>query len=188
MVSHGDTPISCPATTSSVECRGENRLASRRCVTKGRDFHVRDGDKLEAAAEQRELRRMSRPSSFASLAPHFVAGDASPSAELAARLAALDRRAADLDAFVAVAREAATAAAAAADQRWRDNRPLSPIDGMAIGIKDIIETEDMPTGQGSPLWTGTHTKRDAACVQALREAGAVILAKTTTTEYAGSEP
>jgi Asp-tRNA(Asn)/Glu-tRNA(Gln) amidotransferase A subunit family amidase len=131
---------------------------------------------------------MSRPTSYASLVPRFVAGDASPSAELKSRLALIERHEPAMNAFVHVAREVAIAAAAASDRRWRDNKPLSPIDGMAIGIKDVIETEDMPTGQGSPLWAGTQTKRDAACVQALREAGAVVVAKTTTTEYAGSEP
>src|SRR5262249_27347615 len=59
---------------------------------------------------------------------------------------------------------------------------------MAIGIKDIIETEDMPTGQGSPIWAGFETRRDSASVQALREAGAVILGKTVTTEFAFTEP
>ena len=58
-------------------------------------------------------------------------------------------------------------------ERWCAGRPLSPIDGMPLGIKDIIETADMPTGQGSPLFVGCHTGRDAASVAALREAGAV---------------
>jgi len=93
-----------------------------------------------------------------------------------------------MNAFVHVAREAAIAAAAASDRRWRENKPLSSVDGMTIGVKDIIETEDMPTGQGSPMWEGSQTRRDAASVQALREAGAVILGKTVTTEFAATEP
>jgi Asp-tRNA(Asn)/Glu-tRNA(Gln) amidotransferase A subunit family amidase len=94
----------------------------------------------------------------------------------------------EIGAFVHVAREAALAAAAESDRRWRSGAPLSAIDGMAIGIKDIFETEDMPTGQGSPLWEGFQTRRDAAAVQALRGAGAIILGKTTTTEFAATEP
>jgi Asp-tRNA(Asn)/Glu-tRNA(Gln) amidotransferase A subunit family amidase len=93
-----------------------------------------------------------------------------------------------LKAFVHLARERSLAAAAASDKRWRDGKPLSPIDGMAIGVKDIIETADMPTGQGSPLWKDFATHRDAASVQALREAGAIILGKTVTTEFAATEP
>ena len=59
---------------------------------------------------------------------------------------------------------------------------------MPLGIKDIIETADMPTEQGSPLFVGWRTGRDAASVAALREAGAVILGKTVTTEFAATEP
>jgi Asp-tRNA(Asn)/Glu-tRNA(Gln) amidotransferase A subunit family amidase len=57
-----------------------------------------------------------------------------------------------------------------------------------LGIKDIIETADMPTEQGSALFVGCRTGRDAASVAALREAGAVILGKTVTTEFAATEP
>ena len=131
---------------------------------------------------------MTRPASYASQAARFAAGEGSPLTELQARLARLDELNPKLSAFVRVARENALAAAAQSERRWRANAPLSPIDGMAIGIKDIIETEDMPTGQGSPLWEGFETRRDAACVQALREAGAIILGKTTTTEFAATEP
>ncbi|HUK60007.1 MAG TPA: amidase [Stellaceae bacterium] len=91
-------------------------------------------------------------------------------------------------AFVALNIEGARAAADRATARWRAGRPLSPIDGMPVGIKDIIETEDMPTEQGSPLFTGYRTGRDGASVAALREAGAVVLGKTVTTEFAASEP
>ena len=59
---------------------------------------------------------------------------------------------------------------------------------MPVGIKDIIETADMPTEQGSPLFVGCRTGRDAASVAALREAGAVILGKVVTTEFAATEP
>src|SRR5262245_24104997 len=131
---------------------------------------------------------MPRPSSYSSLFARFVAGTASPSTELTARLARLGALEPHIGAFVHVAREAAIAAVAKSDERWREGRPLSPVDGMPIGINDIIETEDMPTGQGTPVWAGFETKRDSASVQALREAGAVILGKTVTTEYAASEP
>jgi Asp-tRNA(Asn)/Glu-tRNA(Gln) amidotransferase A subunit family amidase len=59
---------------------------------------------------------------------------------------------------------------------------------MPIGIKDIIETADMPTEQGSPLFVGSRSERDAASVAALREAGAVSVGKTVTTEFAATEP
>ena len=131
---------------------------------------------------------MNQPSSYASLTARFAEGDASPSKELDARLKRLDEIEPRIGAFVYLARDAAIAAAKASDARWRDRKPLSPIDGMPVGIKDIIETEDMPTAQGTPVWAGFETKRDSASVQALREAGAIILGKTVTTEYAASEP
>ena len=59
---------------------------------------------------------------------------------------------------------------------------------MPIGIKDIIETIDMPTENGSPLFAGFRGHRDAASVAALREAGAVIVGKTVTTEFAWMQP
>jgi Asp-tRNA(Asn)/Glu-tRNA(Gln) amidotransferase A subunit family amidase len=59
---------------------------------------------------------------------------------------------------------------------------------MPLAIEDVIETADMPTGQGSPMWEGNVTRRDSAAVRALREAGAVILGKTTTTEFAATHP
>ncbi|HEY2533997.1 MAG TPA: amidase [Xanthobacteraceae bacterium] len=83
---------------------------------------------------------------------------------------------------------AARAAAERSSERWRSGRPLSPIDGMPVGIKDIIETVDMPTAMGSPLFAGWHALKDAASVRALRDAGAVIIGKTVTTEFAASEP
>ena len=59
---------------------------------------------------------------------------------------------------------------------------------MPVGIKDIIETIDMPTENGSPLFAGFRSERDGASVAALREAGAVIVGKTVTTEFAATEP
>src|SRR5438105_5023805 len=72
--------------------------------------------------------------------------------------------------------------------RRRQARPRSPIDGMPLGIKDIIETADMPTENGSPLFAGWRSERDAASVAALREVGGVIVGKTVTTEFAATEP
>ncbi len=93
-----------------------------------------------------------------------------------------------IGAFVHLNLNAARVAADQSTKRWRDGKPLSKIDGMPVGIKDIIETIDMPTEQGSPLFVGFRSERDAASVVALREAGAVIVGKTVTTEFAATEP
>jgi Asp-tRNA(Asn)/Glu-tRNA(Gln) amidotransferase A subunit family amidase len=91
-------------------------------------------------------------------------------------------------AFVALNDTSARAAADASSARWKAGRPLSAIDGMPIGIKDLLETKDMPTEMGCAAFAGNFPKRDNALVWALREAGAVILGKTATAELGGSHP
>ncbi len=89
-----------------------------------------------------------------------------------------------MQAFEYIDLDRARASADASTQRYRDGTPKSSIDGIPFGVKDIIETADMPTGMGSPLFAGYRSGRDAASVAALREAGAVIVGKTVTTEFA----
>jgi Asp-tRNA(Asn)/Glu-tRNA(Gln) amidotransferase A subunit family amidase len=60
-----------------------------------------------------------------------------------------------------------------------------PLHGVPVGIKDIIETCDMPTEMGSPIYRGYRSKSDASCVALLRAAGAIIFGKTVTCEFAG---
>src|SRR5215831_14441244 len=63
-----------------------------------------------------------------------------------------------------------------------------PLHGVPIGVKDVIDTFDMPTEMGSPIYRGNRPMADAACVALLRRAGAVILGKTATCELAGMAP
>ena len=63
-----------------------------------------------------------------------------------------------------------------------------PLHGLAIGVKDIIDTADMPTAYGSPIYNWHRPAWDAACVATARAAGAVILGKTVTTEFATFTP
>ena len=125
---------------------------------------------------------------FLAAAGQFAGGQDTPRAYLERCLETLAAWEPKIGAFVCTNIEGSRAAADASSMRWRDNKPVSAIDGMPIGIKDIIETADMPTGMGSPLFDGWSSGRDAAAVAALREAGAVILGKTVTTEFAATEP
>jgi Asp-tRNA(Asn)/Glu-tRNA(Gln) amidotransferase A subunit family amidase len=125
---------------------------------------------------------------FLAAAAQFAGGQDTPRAYLERCLETLAAWEPKIGAFVCTNIEGSRAAADASSMRWRDNKPVSAIDGMPIGIKDIIETADMPTGMGSPLFDGWSSGRDAAAVAALREAGAVILGKTVTTEFAATEP
>jgi Asp-tRNA(Asn)/Glu-tRNA(Gln) amidotransferase A subunit family amidase len=118
----------------------------------------------------------------------FADGGDSPRAFLERCLELLDAWEPAVGAFVALNLEAAWVAADESTKRWREGNAISPIDGMPVGIKDIIETADMPTQNGSPLFDGFRSERDAASVAALREAGAVIVGKTVTTEFAATEP
>src|SRR5829696_2156189 len=63
-----------------------------------------------------------------------------------------------------------------------------PLHGIPVGVKDVIDTADMPTSYGSPIYEGQQPARDAHCVRWLREQGAVVLGKTVTTEFATYQP
>jgi Asp-tRNA(Asn)/Glu-tRNA(Gln) amidotransferase A subunit family amidase len=79
--------------------------------------------------------------------------------------------------------------AALAQARERDGEsPRGPLHGIPVGVKDVIDTADMPTAYGSPIYAGHRPERDADCVAWLREAGAVVLGKTVTTEFATYQP
>ncbi len=84
------------------------------------------------------------------------------------------------------------------DRAWADAERLSaeqeaghyrgPLHGIPIGVKDIIDVYDLPTGCGSAAWANSYARADATCVARLRQAGAVIVGKTVTTAYAYLDP
>ncbi|HYG87337.1 MAG TPA: amidase [Azospirillum sp.] len=78
--------------------------------------------------------------------------------------------------------------AALAAARRIDRSGRGPLKGLPVGVKDIIDTADMPTGYGSPLYDGFRPPRDAACVALARQAGALVLGKTVSTEFAYFQP
>jgi Asp-tRNA(Asn)/Glu-tRNA(Gln) amidotransferase A subunit family amidase len=136
------------------------------------------------------MREQAKPAmrSYLAATRNFASGNATPRQFLERSLELLESWEPRIGAFVCTNLPAARAAADRATERWRAGRPLSPIDGMPVGIKDVIETFDMPTQMGSPLFLGWRSEKDAASVRALRDAGAVIVGKTVTTEFAASEP
>ena len=78
--------------------------------------------------------------------------------------------------------------ARAADERRREGKPLGALHGVPVGVKDIIDTADMPTENGTVLHAGRTPAEDATVVRMLRAAGAVIMGKTVTTELATYAP
>src|SRR5439155_5535717 len=99
----------------------------------------------------------------------------------------LDRiaaREAEIHAWAWLEPDRALAAARAADAA----SPGLPLYGRAIGVKDVIDTADMPTAYGSPIYESHRPTWDAACVAALRAAGAILLGTKATTEFAAIHP
>ncbi len=97
------------------------------------------------------------------------------------RLDALQPR---INAFVVVDRDGALAAAQESERRWQRGEPLGRLDGVAVTIKDLILTRGFPTLRGSRLVDPNQDwSEDAPATARLREAGAVILGKTTTPEF-----
>jgi Asp-tRNA(Asn)/Glu-tRNA(Gln) amidotransferase A subunit family amidase len=93
-----------------------------------------------------------------------------------------------LQAWTFLDEEHALAQARAADQSKLSGEPIGALHGVPVGLKDIIDTADMPTENGTVLHKGRTPRDDAAVVRMLRAAGAVILGKTVTTECAYFSP
>lgn len=125
---------------------------------------------------------------FHDVRPAFADGSDTPSAYLERCLEAVHAREPVVQAFASLNEDAAREAAAASTKRWKNGNPLSAIDGMPVGIKDLLETRDMPTGMGCAALKDNFPKNDNAAVWALRQAGAVIFGKTVTAELGGNHP
>jgi Asp-tRNA(Asn)/Glu-tRNA(Gln) amidotransferase A subunit family amidase len=117
----------------------------------------------------------------------FASGADTPRDYLERCIATIEARDADVRTFVTLGIENARRAADASTKRYREGKPLSPVDGMPIGVKDIMDTADLPTQMGSPIYKGWQPRWDAACVHALRSGGAIVVGKTVTTAFASGE-
>ena len=125
----------------------------------------------------------------AAQAARAIAGGAITATELAAacleRIEALDDR---LRAWVYVDRETVLADAKAADAAVSDNRTLGPLHGVPIGVKDIYYTAGIPTRAGSEVYKDFVPGYDATSLKLLKRAGAIMLGKAVTTEFACLDP
>jgi Asp-tRNA(Asn)/Glu-tRNA(Gln) amidotransferase A subunit family amidase len=132
--------------------------------------------------------RTFRARTFYDAAPRFRDGTDTPRAYLERCLEAIAACEPVVQAFAVLNEAGARAAADASTARWQAGQSLSAIDGLPIGIKDLLETRDMPTQMGCAAYSDNFPKRDNAAVWALRQAGAVILGKTVSAELGGSQP
>jgi len=145
------------------------------------ELHEQDA---ELPGERRTARLEPPVASARELAAAIRAGHVT-AREIAERtLAALERHEPDLHALVACDPDRVRAAADELDRQQAAGALRGPLHGVPFAVKDIAETYDLPTGHGSPIYAGQRTGRDASVVARMRAAGAVIVGKTVTTEFA----
>ena len=99
----------------------------------------------------------------------------------------IDRWEPHVHAWVFVDRDGARAEAKRLGDELQRGQDRGPLHGIPIGIKDIFDVFDWPTAAGSRLWANSIARHDATVVQRLRQAGAVLLGKTVTTQYRSEE-
>ncbi len=118
-----------------------------------------------------------------------IADGATSAAEVAeALLARIALHEPEFGAFAFIDPARVRTEARAQDQWQRGKRPLGWLHGLPVAVKDIIDAAGMPTENGTPLDAGRVPARDAAVVARLREAGAIVLGKTVTTELGAMHP
>lgn len=116
--------------------------------------------------------------SFIALREAIASGTLDPRDAIAQSLDATDAKDSDICAFVTRSDRQALLA----------GRAKGPLAGIAVAVKDIFDTADLPTSYGSPIYAGHQPRADAALVAMLRRAGAAIVGKTVTTEFAHFTP
>lgn len=113
----------------------------------------------------------------------FETGKASPLEATRAALERIERFNDQVNAYTHVDREGAEKAASASARRWGQGKPLSPIDGVPVSLKDLTNVAGMPAREGSLTVSDSLCEEDAPPARMLREAGAVLLGKTNTPEF-----
>lgn len=129
-----------------------------------------------------------RQPSLARLGRMLRAGERTPTQILEDCLEQIRQHESQIQAWVFVAADAARRSAEALERLLQTGTDLGPLHGIPIGIKDIIDVRGWPTLAGSRLRAGHVAREDAPVVERLRRAGAVILGKTVTTEFACFDP
>lgn len=129
-----------------------------------------------------------RPLTFHDARMRFLAGNDTPRDYLERCLATIEEKEPVVKAWASLRIEGARAEADAATQRYRDGAPLSAIDGMPIGVKDLIATRELPTTMGIANNEQAVTLDDSASIQAMKKAGGILLGKAVTTELGGGWP
>lgn len=119
----------------------------------------------------------------AELSRLYRRGKLSPVEAMKAVLARTDRINPEINAFTRIDGKEAMAAARASEKRWKKGKPLSPLDGVAVSIKELVRVRGWPATMGSKLTDKSPADADAPAVARLREAGAIVFAQSTSSEY-----
>src|ERR1700754_4163535 len=122
------------------------------------------------------------------LAADIAAGKVTALEETEAWLARIAAEEPRILAFAHFDSEHVRSQARALDERKRSGSALGPLHGVPVAVKDIFDTTDFPTENGSVIHAGRRPLYDATIVARLRAAGAVLLGKTVTTEFACFTP
>ncbi len=131
---------------------------------------------------------MNPPLTIAEAAAAIRSGSLTPLELVADCLERIAEHEPELAAWVRVDQQQALATAEQQTQALREQRTLAPLQGIPIGVKDIVDVAGLPTRAGSTLTDAAPATRDATVVARLRAAGAIILGKTVTTEFACFDP
>src|ERR1700736_5117763 len=115
-------------------------------------------------------------------------GDVTPLDLLDQCLGQIDIYEPRIQAWVLVDRDGARAEAERLTRELKGGQYRGPLHGIPIAIKDIVDVFDWPTAAGSKLWANAIAREDATLVKKLRQAGAVLVGKTVTTQYASFDP
>ena len=121
--------------------------------------------------------------SAARLSRLYAKGKLSPVETMKAVLARVDKVNPTINALCVVDTAAALKAARASEKRWKKNEPLSPLDGVPVSIKELIRTKGWPARMASKLTDPAPADRNAPAVARLREAGAILFAQSTSSEF-----
>lgn len=127
--------------------------------------------------------RNELPETVTALIGAYRRGEVSPVEVVEEHLARVERLEPDLNAFVSVHADEARAAAGASAARWARREPCGDLDGVPVTVKDIVAMAGHPTSEGSSTGSNEPETADSPPVARLREAGAVFLGKTTTSEF-----
>ena len=121
--------------------------------------------------------------SAAGLARLYRKGKASPVETMKAVLARADKVGPRINALCRIDATESLAAARASEKRWKSGKPLSPLDGVPVSIKELVRAKGWAHSMGSKLTDKTPADADAPAVARLREAGAIVFAQSTSSEY-----